>query len=116
MLSLPPVTRTFPLASSVALWPERPAFIIPVIFHVPLAGRYTSAKIVEEKFPPPAIRTFPSRNSVVVWPARGIIGPLVAVHNPVTALYSSALVVIPPDGPVRPPQTNTFPFGSRVAL
>ena len=37
----------------------------------------------------------------------------VSVHSSVAGLYSSALLVI---APLLPPATNTFPFGSRVAV
>src|SRR5215469_4533782 len=39
----PPVTSTSPLRSSVAVWYWRPACMLPVRAHVPVAGLYSSA-------------------------------------------------------------------------
>ncbi len=35
---LPPATSTWPLGSSVAVWPKRAVVMLPVAVHVPAAG------------------------------------------------------------------------------
>ena len=42
---IPPVTRTLPVGSNVAVWPERALVRGAVEFHVSVAGSYTSALV-----------------------------------------------------------------------
>ena len=64
----PPITKTFPLGSNVAVENMRALFIRPVSVHVPVAGLYSSALVLTCPPPPdwsdPAISTFPLGNNV----------------------------------------------------
>lgn len=57
----PPAMRTRPDVSSVAVWPVRPCFKLPVAVHVPVFGSYSSAPVLG-----PATRTEPDVSSVAV--------------------------------------------------
>src|SRR6516162_731309 len=69
---------------------------------------------------PPATSTFPSGSKVAAWLPRGSVMLPVLVHSPVDRLNNSAVAV--QEVPicelplVRPPATNTSPFGSSVAV
>ena len=52
----PPAISTFPEGSNVRVCPFRLCFGLPVTFHVPNDGSYTSAELF---LPPPAMRTLP---------------------------------------------------------
>ena len=64
--SLPPVIRTLPLASKVAVCPTRAVDIDPVGLNEPVAGSYSSAEAKPQPSRPPAIRTFPLASKVAV--------------------------------------------------
>jgi hypothetical protein len=59
----PPVIRTFPLGSRVAVWFERGVTILPVELNIRVEGSNKSADARRE---PPATRTRPSPRSVAV--------------------------------------------------
>src|SRR5437764_163130 len=80
----PPATRTWPLGSSVAVWPMRAVAMLPVTVHVPLAGSYSSALLSGQAVlvQPPATRTFPLGSKVAVCRVRAVVRLLVTVHVP----------------------------------
>src|SRR5215472_11556466 len=94
----PPVIKTFPVFSRVAVCPSRGRVIEPVALNVLVDGSYSSAlerAVARESFPlgvyPPAIRTFPSGSKVAVCPARAVIIVPVRANLPVSGSYNSAL-------------------------
>src|SRR6516164_2855605 len=115
----PPATSTRPLGSSVAVWKARAPLMLPVGFHVPVAGLYSSAleNAVQPKLmqpSPPATSTWPLFSSVAVKSSRAVVMLPVGLNVPVAGLYSSALLVAAL--PTPPPATSTWPFCSTVAV
>src|SRR5262245_46084577 len=63
----PPVTSTLPLGSNVAVWLPRAVPRLPVAFHAPLAGSYSSALLNQPvELTPPATSTLPLGSNVAV--------------------------------------------------
>jgi hypothetical protein len=76
------------LGSRVAVWLERPAFMLPVTVQVPVAGLYSSA-LARAILPvpgPPTARTWPLGSSVAVSNTRGLFMLPVTVHVPAAGL------------------------------
>src|SRR4051794_34837369 len=96
----PPVTRTLPLLSSVAVCEYRVVLIGEAADHVLLAGSYNSAELGSPQ-QPPATRTLPLLNSVAVWRYRCTLMLGAADHVLVAGSYSCALAVA--SKPVWPP-------------
>ena len=65
--SYPPITRTFPFESSVAVCHDLGVVNEPVRANVPVAGLKSSAPAVAKV--PPITKTFPLGRRVDVWPA-----------------------------------------------
>src|SRR5579859_6336592 len=88
----PPVTRTWPLGSRVAVCCSRGACIEPVTDHVPVAGLYSSASLRSEQksssqlLNPPATSTCPSGSRVAVARSRPSVMLPVALQVPVAGL------------------------------
>src|SRR5450756_1944188 len=79
LLTVPPVTSTWPSGSSVAVWNMRGVTMLPVTVQDPLLGSYSSAEASALLLPvtlllsvPPATSTLPSGSSVAVWNWRGV--------------------------------------------
>src|SRR5205823_1230797 len=110
-----------PLGNRVDVCSERATLRLPVTLHVPVAGSYSSAvlrALLTRK--PPVIRTLPLDSSVAVWLLRAVLSVPVPVHVPVIGSYNSALLTsaqVCGGGPqLKPPATNTLPFGNSVAV
>src|SRR2546425_7974432 len=121
-LKNPPVTRTWPLGSRVAVWLMRAEVILEVMAVKVLAtGLYTSA-VLRELVPPlisvdpPVRRTRPLGSRVAVWPKRAVIIVAVSVVK-VLAMgsYSSAVLATVREE-LAPPVTRTWPLGSREGV
>ena len=65
---IPPVNRTLPSASSVAVWWYLPVPIDPTALKVPVSGSYSSAvaRVIHPGPIPPVISTLPSARRVAV--------------------------------------------------
>ncbi len=93
----PPVTRTSPPGSRVAVCCSRPACIEPVFAQVPLPGLYSSELAVSlqksssQVVNPPVTSTRPVRSSVAVCSIRPMCMLPVFAQVPVAGSYSSAL-------------------------
>src|SRR3990172_8457708 len=116
----PPVTRTVPSGSSVAVWFRRGVTMLPVAFQVPVCGSYSSAAASTSRFgplpKPPATSTLPSGSSVAVWYLRPVTMFPVAVQVPLSGSYSAAEVKSSSMSGAEPPATSTLPSGSCVAV
>ena len=62
---IPPATKTIPLLSSVAVWPYRAVFRLPVTVNVPVAGLYSS-ELESSLFPSCTARASCNQNHSVV--------------------------------------------------
>src|ERR1035437_4933031 len=102
--------RTRPSASSVAVWPMRPAINEPVGLNLPVVGSYSSAEAkVVVLLLPPTKRTRPSASRVAVPKLPSMVASPVLLNLPVAGSYSS--------GEVAPfPTIRTRPSVSRVAV
>src|SRR5450759_79887 len=102
--------RTRPSASSVAVWPIRPAINEPVGLNLPVVGSYSAAEAkVVVLLLPPTKRTRPSASRVAVPTLPSTAASPVLLNLPVAGLYSS--------GDVAPfPTIRTRPSASRVAM
>src|SRR6266849_3556672 len=74
----PPATRTWPLASRVALGSYRAVCMLPVVVQLPVAGLYSSALVP----PPPTTSTWPLGSRVAVESARATCRLPVSVQVP----------------------------------
>ncbi|SRR5258706_12144076 len=92
----PPTTSTWPLVSSVAVWPERAALSAPVTVHIPETGSYSSALLSTPELPrPPETRTLPLGSNVAVWPVRATLRLPVESQ---LALRDCSCVLVPETG------------------
>src|ERR1035437_910853 len=82
--------RTRPSASSVAVWPMRPAINEPVGLNLPVVGSYSSADLkVVLSLLPPTKRTRPSASRVAVPKLPSMVASPVLLNLPVAGSYSS---------------------------
>src|ERR1039458_2559085 len=80
---MPPATRTRPFGSSAADCARRDVAMLPVTFHLPVLGLYSSALLRKPVVPsPPATSTWPFGSSVALWPARSVFRLPVTVQVP----------------------------------
>jgi hypothetical protein len=77
----PPVIRTLPFASKIAVCDARAIDIDPVGLNKPVVGSYSSAD-TREGLPPPVIRTLPFASKVAVWYIRTLDMDPVGVNRP----------------------------------
>src|SRR6185369_8774030 len=90
---LPPVTRTLPLGSRVAVCQDRAVRMDPALLQALAAGSNSSALAVIENAAllPPATNTLPSASSVAEWVLRPTDGLPADRQVPDTGSKSSAL-------------------------
>jgi hypothetical protein len=111
---MPPVIRTLPPASKVAVCPYRGLDMDPVELNEPVAGSYSSAEAktlgMIPPVVPPVISTLPLASIVAVWAIRAVDMDPVELNEPVAGSYSSA------DARPSPPVIRTLPLASKVAV
>jgi hypothetical protein len=114
---LPPVIRTLPLGSKVAVWFIRALDMGPVGLNEPVSGSYSSADarkltMISPSLPP-VIRTLPLGSKVAVCPTRALDIDPVELNEPLPGSYNSADVKPQPSWP---PAIRTLPLASKVAV
>ena len=111
---IPPVTRTSPLVSLVAVWSSRFECILAVGVKTPVEGSNNSAVAVTPvpapEVAPPVTNTAPVVSNVAVCDERSTDMLPVSVKVAVPGLNSSA------DEVDTPPATSTLPLLNRVAV
>jgi hypothetical protein len=80
--SVPPVIRTLPLASKVAVCPTRAVDMDPVELNELVAGSYSSADSKPKPPRPPVIRTLPLASKVAVWQHRALDMDPIELNEP----------------------------------
>ena len=80
--SVPPVIRTLPLASKVAVCPTRAVDMDPVELNEPVPGSYSSADPTPEPPSPPVTRTLPLASEVAVCADRSVDMDPVELNEP----------------------------------
>jgi hypothetical protein len=116
---MPPVIRTLPLASKVAVCPYRGLDMDPVELNEPVAGSYSSAdaRTVGARADP-AVSASGDQDLAACQQGRGVphravdMDP-VELNEPVAGSYSSADAKPEPS---RPPVIRTLPLASKVAV
>ena len=120
--SIPPTTRIFPDCREVAVWKTRAKAKLPAALQASVLSEYIS-QLDNVLLPllkpiPPDTKICPDGSMFALCPSRGAVIAPVPAHVPVFGLYSSELAkmlgLLLTEIP--PPDTNTCPDDSRVAV